>query len=379
MNQNVMNNDFLLGILKKSKKKKKAIEENERNNSNLVNQLLKIKESIRRQNNVSSNLQEKIENKVNTNTNTSKNKNQVSNLEENKKTFKNLLIQIIKKLEEDVDKVTKQIQSYNQEKKNIVELDQKEIKKLKKIIIKLYKTIMEIYGAFDVDRNQRIQMLEKIRMNLETNHILLKNINEIEKITGYIPSVKKEEEEEKVEEVQKVVNQPSQNISNNSQSMGENQSNLTIFNLINEKKNKNKNKNENKKNQPNQQSTIINNMVSVVQNLTGTKPEEEEQVVQQEEEESVSVQNSLMKEKKEKINMSKKVSQKLNQMPRITNNTARSQLNQFLMQRLGRTNLYQSNSNPPTQSINLSSQPTSFNSSTSQSQPNTSRNQNIFI
>ena len=28
MNQNVMNNDFLLGILKKSKKKKKAIEEN---------------------------------------------------------------------------------------------------------------------------------------------------------------------------------------------------------------------------------------------------------------------------------------------------------------------------------------------------------------
>jgi len=374
-----MNNDFLLGILKKSKKKKKAIEENERNNSNLVNQLLKIKESIRRQNNVSSNLQEKIENKVNTNTNTSKNKNQVSNLEENKKTFKNLLIQIIKKLEEDVDKVTKQIQSYNQEKKNIVELDQKEIKKLKKIIIKLYKTIMEIYGAFDVDRNQRIQMLEKIRMNLETNHILLKNINEIEKITGYIPSVKKEEEEEKVEEVQKVVNQPSQNISNNSQSMGENQSNLTIFNLINEKKNKNKNKNENKKNQPNQQSTIINNMVSVVQNLTGTKPEEEEQVVQQEEEESVSVQNSLMKEKKEKINMSKKVSQKLNQMPRITNNTARSQLNQFLMQRLGRTNLYQSNSNPPTQSINLSSQPTSFNSSTSQSQPNTSRNQNIFI
>ncbi len=377
MNQNVMNNDFLLGILKKSKKKKKAIEENERNNSNLVNQLLKIKESIRRQNNVSSNLQEKIENKVNTNTNTSKNKNQVSNLEENKKTFKNLLIQIIKKLEEDVDKVTKQIQSYNQEKKNIVELDQKEIKKLKKIIIKLYKTIMEIYGAFDVDRNQRIQMLEKIRMNLETNHILLKNINEIEKITGYIPSVKKEEEEEKVEEVQKVVNQPSQNISNNSQPMGENQSNLTIFNLINEKKNKNKN--ENKKNQPNQQSTIINNMVSVVQNLTGTKPEEEEQVVQQEEEESVSVQNSLMKEKKEKINMSKKVSQKLNQMPRITNNTARSQLNQFLMQRLGRTNLYQSNSNPPTQSINLSSQPTSFNSSTSQSQPNTSRNQNIFI
>ncbi len=366
-----MNNDFLLGILKKSKKKQKAIEENEHNNSNLVNQLLKIKESIRRQNNVSSNLQEKIENKVNkSNTNISKNKNQVSNLEENKKTFKNLLIQIIKKLEEDVDKVTKQIQSYNQEKKNIVELDQKEIKKLKKIIIKLYKTIMEIYGAFDVDRNQRIEMLEKIRMNLETNHILLKNIDEIEKITGYNPNTKKVEEEEVVQEV---VNQtiPTQNISNtNVQPMGENQSNLTIFNLIN----KGVNKNKNNKNKNKETTTIVNNMVSAVQELTGTKTQEEEKEVV---DETVSLQNSLLKDKKEKINMSKKVSKKLNEMPRITNNMARSELNQFLMERLGRTNLYSSSSTPvQNSSIQPSQTNFSYNSS---SQPNRSRNQNIFI
>ncbi len=372
-----MNNDFLLGILKKSKKKKKAIEENERNNSNLVNQLLKIKESIRRQNNVSSNLEEKIKNEVNT----SKNKNQTQNQnEENKKTFKNLLVQIIKKLEDDVNKVTKQIQSYNQEKKNIVDLDQKEIKKLKKIIIKLYKTIMEIYGAFDVDRNQRIEMLEKIRMNLETNHILLKNIDEIEKITGYIPSVKKEEEE-KEEIVQEVVNQsrPS-NANANVQPMSENQSNLTIFNLINKGVNKNKNKKENKnQNTP----TIVNNMVTAVQELTGTSSEEEEK----EEDETASVQNALLKDKKEKINMSKKVSKKLNELPRITNNTARTELNQFLMERLGRTNLYASSSSTPTpnhssnpppvqnQSSYLSTN-SSFNSTP---QPNRSRNQNIFI
>lgn len=360
MSQNVMNNDFLLGILKKSKKKKKAMEENERNNTNLVDQLLKIKESIRRQNNVSSNLQEKIENQVNQN----KTKNQnSSNLEENKKTFKNLLVQIIKKLEEDVDKVTKQIQSYNQEKKNIVELDQKEIKKLKKIIIKLYKTIMEIYGAFDVDRNQRIQMLEKIRMNLETNHILLKNINEIEKITGYIPSIKKEEEviEEVVENRQN--NQSQQQPPVNVQPNTQNKSNLTIFNLINEGKNKNKYKN--KTNEP---TTIVNNMVSAVQELTGTASEEkveEEEVVEEK------TSNAQLKEKKEKINMSKKVSQKLNQIPRITNNTARSELNQFLMERLGRTNLYSSQSpSQPTQSSSFNLPPPP---------PNTSRNQNIFI
>lgn len=363
MNQNVMNNDFLLGILKKSKKKKKAMEENERNNTNLVDQLLKIKESIRRQNNVSSSLQEKMENQINQK-NTSKNKNQVSNLEENKKTFKNLLVQIIKKLEEDVDKVTKQIQSYNQEKKNIVELDQKEIKKLKKIIIKLYKTIMEIYGAFDVDRNQRIQMLEKIRMNLETNHILLKNINEIEKITGFIPSLKKEEKEEVVQEIvenRMNTNQQQQQTPMNIQPNSQNQSNLTIFNLINE--GKNKKNNNNKKNE----TTIVNNMMSAVQELTGTTPTQQEE----EPKDEVSVQNAILQEKKEKINMSKKVSQKLNQMPRITNNTARSELNQFLMERLGRTNLYPSSSQQPS-----STQTNVYNSTP---QPNRSRNQNIFI
>jgi hypothetical protein len=360
MNQNVMNNDFLLGILKKSKKKKKAIEENERNNSNLVNQLLKIKESIRRQNNVSSNLQEKMKNEVNNTKNKNQNQTQNTN-EENKKTFKNLLVQIIKKLEDDVDKVTKQIQSYNQEKKNIVELDQKEIKKLKKIIIKLYKTIMEIYGAFDVDRNQRIEMLEKIRMNLETNHILLKNIDEIEKITGYIPSVKKEKEEEEEETVvQEVMNQPQPQSNMNVKPMGENQSNLTIFNLIN--KGVNKKNNTNTKNNNKNKTSLVNNMVSVVQEITGTKPPENEEEVQ---EDTTSLQDPLFKEKKEKINMSKKVSKKLNEIPRITNNTARTELNQFLMERLGRTNLY--------------TQTSSNVSTNGPTQPNRSRNQNIFI
>ena len=233
---------------------------------------------------------------------------------------------------------------------------------------------MEIYGAFDVDRNQRIQMLEKIRMNLETNHILLKNINEIEKITGFLPSLKKEEKEEVVQEIvenRMNTNQQQKQTPVNIQPNTTNQSNLTIFNLINEGKNKNNKNKNNKKNE----TTLVNNMMSAVQGLTGTTPQQEEEEPKEMVEE-VSVQNALLQEKKEKVNMSKKVSQKLNQMPKITNNTARSELNQFLMERLGRTNLYHSSSQQQNSLQQPSTQTNLFNST---SQPNRSRNQNIFI
>lgn len=368
-----MNNEnanYLLGILKKKKNKDKTKKnENESSNSSsnttnqsnvLIQQLMQIQKNVKNE----EENKEMIEERVNKMEN-QKNENQ-------QKSFKNILLRVIQKLEDDVDVVSEKIQEFNEEKKSIVEMNQKEIKRLKTLVRKLYKTILTIYESLDVNKNTRVQLLQRLKQNIESNKNFLQNIQEINMIRGYVPNKMKnmnEKEEVKVAEViepseEEEVVMANTNVVNTS-SNTKNKSNLTIFNLI-------------EKNKP-----------------AENKPTEP--VVEEPETPSETESEKEPKEMKEKrLNMSKKVSRKLDEMPSITNQQARNSLNQFIRQRMGSSNSSprmntspQNNSTPSvnatpknnsTTNISTPSQNTTSNVNTTQSNANKKKNNaNIFI
>ncbi len=369
-----MNNEnanYLLGILKKKKNKDKTKKnENESSNSSsnttnqsnvLIQQLMQIQKNVKNE----EENKEMIEERVNKMEN-QKNENQ-------QKSFKNILLRVIQKLEDDVDVVSEKIQEFNEEKKSIVEMNQKEIKRLKTLVRKLYKTILTIYESLDVNKNTRVQLLQRLKQNIESNKNFLQNIQEINMIRGYVPNKMKnmnETEEVKVAEViepseEEEVVMANTNVVNTS-SNTKNKSNLTIFNLIE--------KNKPSENKPTESVVEEHETSSETPSETESEKEPKE-----------------MKEKR--LNMSKKVSRKLDEMPSITNQQARNSLNQFIRQRMGssnsspRMNTPSVNTSPNAtpknnSSVNTSttSQNITSNVNTTQSNANKKKNNaNIFI
>lgn len=308
----VNDNNFLLGIIKKGNRtqtqsyenrKNKKNENNNENNNVLIEQLMKIQENIRSENpNIHKIKVNSLQNKINNNGNNQNNTK--------KGTFKNILLGVITKLEDDVENISKKIENFNEEKKSIVEMDKREIERLKGLTRKLYKTILSIYKSLEVNKNKRIEILEKLKQNIEHNQNFLQNINELNQLTL---EAKQQNNMNKIN-VEIVNNETS----NQNQNMGMNQNNqnqITIFNLIN------KNKNENKTTQnENKNKTTVNTVMNTVMNIV-TPTEEESK-------ESTSKEPRVLANKR--LNMSKKVSKKLDELPRITNQMARSELNQYV-------------------------------------------------
>ncbi len=321
----IENNNFLLGVIKKNKKKQ-SNKSNSNINNVFIQELVKIQNTIRQESNntvippMSTNNQSNKLSMIMT-------KNEDIN---NKKTFKNILLGIIRKLEEDVETVSRQIKRYNEEKKSILEMDKKEILKLKSLTKKLYQTIMKIYMSLDVNKDVRIELLEKLKKNIESNKILLKNINEIDNIKPV----------ENIIEMNKFNKNNNQNKNNKNKNKNKNQeeeiqeevvenqepSNVTIFNIINENKKSKNNQNKNKI-----VEEVINESTNVSNNLSESEPESESESVSETELETVSL-NQQIKEKK--INTSKKVSKKLNEL-NMNNSSATTLLNNFLVERIG--------------------------------------------
>ncbi len=305
-----MDNNFLMGILNKSSKRNNLIQQNKKENKNENNVIiLQIQNLQQRIKNENSNVQkDNLENKV-------IEMNQKGNQIQNKKDLKNMLLHIIGKLEEDVNKVSNRMNEYNEEKKKIVEMNQKEIEKLKSLIRKLYKVILSIYQSFELNRNARIQLLEKLKQNIQQNTNFIQNVNEIHQMKNQIQSVN----------LSKMNMNESTNQSMNEQmNMNQTTENLTIFNLINK----------------------------------NTVPEE----VETKKEEPETPPSTAQQKKEEKIlNLSKKVSRKLDEIPSITNQEAKTSLNQFMKNKLGTNQLStknssNSNSNTPSQTQNTSNQ-----------------------
>lgn len=340
---NSENANYLLGILKKKKNSSKRDELNNANTSNqknmnhnvLIQQLMQIQKNIKNEEGETEMMEERV-NQMKNQSNEMKNKSN----ENQKKSFKNILLRVIEKLEDDVNVVSKKIEEFNEEKKSIVEMNQKEIKRLKSLVRKLYKTILTIYESLEVNKNTRVELLQRLKRNIESNKSFLQNIQEINMIRGYVPNEMKMNKKEEIEMAEVV--QPSEeeevvmaNTEVSNQMNSQNQkSNLTIFNLI-------------EKNKPETSSET-----PVVEETPSETPSDSEESKEPKE----------MKEKR--LNMSKKVSRKLDEMPSITNQQARNSLNQFLRERMPRMNRPSQN-RPSTPSQNTSSNPPQNSSSNS--------------
>jgi hypothetical protein len=373
---NSENANYLLGILKKKKNLSKKEESNnantlnkKNNNSNvLIQQLMQIQKNIKNEEGETEMMEERV-NQMKNQSNEMKNKSN----ENQKKSFKNILLRVIEKLEDDVDVVSKKIEEFNEEKKSIMEMNQKEIKRLKSLVRKLYKTILTIYESLEVNKNTRVELLQRLKRNIESNKTFLQNIQEINMIRGYVPNKMNMNEKEEVEMAEVV--EPSEEeevvmanteVSNQSSNSKNQKSNLTIFNLIE----KNKPEITSEESTPPQEETPSE---------TKSEPEEPKE----------------MKEKR--LNMSKKVSRKLNEMPSITNQQARNSLNQFLRERMPRMNRPTQNAthNRPTQNVsspnitapqnvatpvsNIATPVSNVTNSQSNQNKNKKNNSNIFI
>jgi hypothetical protein len=373
---NSENANYLLGILKKKKNSSKKEESNNANTSNkknnnsnvLIQQLMQIQKNIKNEEGETEMMEERV-NQMKNQSNEMKNKSN----ENQKKSFKNILLRVIEKLEDDVDVVSKKIEEFNEEKKSIMEMNQKEIKRLKSLVRKLYKTILTIYESLEVNKNTRVELLQRLKRNIESNKTFLQNIQEINMIRGYVPNKMNMNEKEEVEMAEVV--EPSEEeevvmanteVSNQSSNSKNQKSNLTIFNLIE----KNKPEITSEESTPPQEETPSE---------TKSEPEEPKE----------------MKEKR--LNMSKKVSRKLNEMPSITNQQARNSLNQFLRERIPRMNRPTQNAthNRPTQNVsspnitapqnvatpvsNVATPVSNVTNSQSNQNKNKKNNSNIFI
>ena len=157
-NKNINTNNFLLGVPESNKRR------NKKNNSNQVEI-----------NDVNNNYT--IEN---TFIEKNKNKNHSTNQK-----IKIVVNDIVTKIEEDIHKLNHKVSSFNKEQKNIIDLKNTEIKKLKNIIQQLY-TILLLIRKIEFLKNNSTQnrsiVLQKIndlKSILQKNNGMYKNINEI--------------------------------------------------------------------------------------------------------------------------------------------------------------------------------------------------------
>lgn len=97
----------------------------------------------------------------------------------NKKSINVVVNEIVQKLENKVYLLNNKIKNFNKEKKNIIELENKEKENLKDIIRKLYMLIVTINKSIDLKKEDKIMMLEKLRNEISSNEGLKRNIDEI--------------------------------------------------------------------------------------------------------------------------------------------------------------------------------------------------------
>lgn len=101
-------------------------------------------------------------------------KNNSSNIK-----FSEQVTGLINKIEDRVSTLNEQIELFNKEKKQIIELDTKEIDKLKEIIRTLYILVITIDKSIELKKNNSINLLEKLRMTLTNSPGLLDCIDNI--------------------------------------------------------------------------------------------------------------------------------------------------------------------------------------------------------
>jgi hypothetical protein len=112
--------------------------------------------------------------------NNNNNNNSISNKKSLfKKNLNSIVNELIYKLEKNVYTLNNQIKNFNLEKKEIINLNTKEINRLRDIIKKMYLLIITINKSIELKYNNRTTLLEKLRKTIESNKGFLKNIDEI--------------------------------------------------------------------------------------------------------------------------------------------------------------------------------------------------------
>ena len=166
---NYNSNNFILGV--NPKKNMNSNTENTKVNmspsESLIDHLKRLeKEST-----------EKINknNLINNNLSTNKNKGSLLTT----KSLNRVVGELIDKLEKDVYTLNNQIKDFNVEKKEIIDLNTKEINRLKEIIRKMYLLVITINKSIELNHNNRTTLLEKLRKTIESNKGFLKNVDEI--------------------------------------------------------------------------------------------------------------------------------------------------------------------------------------------------------
>lgn len=101
-------------------------------------------------------------------------KNNSSNIK-----FSEQVTGLINKIENRVSTLNEQIELFNKEKKQIIDLDTKEIDKLKEIIRTLYILVITIDKSIELKKNNSISLLEKLRTTLTNSPGLLDCIDDI--------------------------------------------------------------------------------------------------------------------------------------------------------------------------------------------------------
>ena len=107
------------------------------------------------------------------------NENRNKNKPITNKSFNVVVNELIDKLEKDIYTLNNQIKEFNQEKKQIIDLNTKEIDRLKDIIRNLYMLVITVSKSIELGKSERVDLLQTLRKTFEDNKGLLKNIDEI--------------------------------------------------------------------------------------------------------------------------------------------------------------------------------------------------------
>jgi hypothetical protein len=169
MNSNKQNsNNFLLGV-----------SSNKNNSLEKINNIKINNESLNSREKMNNNNIKMFQNKTgNTYSNTI-----INNMSKSSSPLetKKIVFGIIDKLENDIVKLNNKINSLNKEKIELKNLSNKEIKTLKEVIKKLYMILSSFYNykSSNLSKNDRIELLHKLKNTIEENNSFLEITNKI--------------------------------------------------------------------------------------------------------------------------------------------------------------------------------------------------------
>jgi hypothetical protein len=105
---------------------------------------------------------------------------------------KNTFETIISKLKKQVQELNLKVQNYNKEKKEITEMSKKEVMRLKEIINNIYQIVKILTKSLDLNKEEKVKLLEKLRTTIEQSPGFLKSIDTISNNINKSLMVKKE-------------------------------------------------------------------------------------------------------------------------------------------------------------------------------------------